>query len=105
MSGKPLQITFSPAAPDIAYVGTRDGIFKALDAGEHLSDVSQGLTSRQVYTTATHPTDPAIAYAGTFQGLYKTVDGGASWVNVFSPSYGIHTPPGLSSRCAGRQAG
>lgn len=84
-------ITFSSAAPDIAWAGTRDGVFKTVDAGESWSDVSQGLANRQVYATAAHPTDPTIAYAGTFEGLYKTVNGGGSWVSVSSAGYSIST--------------
>lgn len=91
-------LAFSPADPDIVWVGTGeannrqsssfgDGIYKSTDGGETFTHM--GLRETQtIARVVAHPTDADVAWvaanghlfgANPERGVYKTTDGGRSW--------------------------
>jgi ligand-binding sensor domain-containing protein len=70
-------LVVDPAAPNILYAGTQDGVFKSTDGGTEWSPVNAGLPGSQIYPLVINPAVPGTLYVGvTSYGVYKTVNGG-----------------------------
>lgn len=81
-------LAVDPDNADVVYAGTRNGIFKSIDAGATWAPASKGLGPTSVWVMSLAVT-PGAVYAGTYtNGVFKSTDGGASW---FAASAGL--PP------------
>jgi photosystem II stability/assembly factor-like uncharacterized protein len=74
----------------ILYVGTQDGPYRTVDAGDHWERV--GFPDRAViWSIIYHPTRPNVMYAGSAPAaLYRSDDGGDTWrrlPNAKSPGH------------------
>lgn len=66
-----------PKDPKIAYVGTKEGIYKSQDGIRSWNRVSEGLSN--VATLVIHP-ETRTLYAGSSDGkIFKSLDGGIRW--------------------------
>ena len=74
-------VVVDPGNPRNIYLGTDDGVFRSIDAGENFSARNVGLPTDVavgVVSIAIDPPDGAI-YIATTSGLYKSTDDSASW--------------------------
>lgn len=74
-------LTQATKDPDLLVVGTNNGVFRSLDAGdswEHLdTSATPGLIN--IESLAVDPRNNDVIYAGTWYLPYKTTDGGKTW--------------------------
>src|SRR2546429_556465 len=66
--------------PTRLYAGTTaDGVYRSDDSGMTWREASRGITYRNIYSLAQHPTTGEL-YVGTEpSNLYRSVDRGESW--------------------------
>jgi len=76
-------VAFDPVDPNLIYVGTDRGIYRSLDGGDTLQEVS---APGYVSAIAPAPSNPAIVYAGchpnyasSIATVYRSDDRGATW--------------------------
>jgi photosystem II stability/assembly factor-like uncharacterized protein len=73
-------MTQSAGNQDMLLVGTNDGVWRSMDAGESWSRLPTSANSpTKVESLAIDPRDPNTIYAGTWYLPYKTTDGGSNW--------------------------
>lgn len=59
------------------YAGTKDGLFKSVDAGGTWTEVLRG---QKIVGIAVSPSDPQVLYAVSEEGVvFRSQDGGATW--------------------------
>ncbi|MGH9914794.1 MAG: peptidoglycan-binding protein, partial [Pyrinomonadaceae bacterium] len=77
-------LTQSPTTPDILIVGTNDGIYRSIDAGElwNKFDTSVYPDLINVESVAIDPRSDNQIYAGTWHLPWKTMDGGKTWSSI-----------------------
>jgi hypothetical protein len=80
-------LAVATSQPTTVYAGTRDGVWKSLDAGGSWSPA--GLEGFTILSLAVDPADPDTVYAMAEESSYfeygtvsKTTDGGSSWSNL-----------------------
>ncbi|MBM3342419.1 MAG: hypothetical protein FJY56_09970 [Betaproteobacteria bacterium] len=70
----------NPNDPRVIYVGTQDGVYRSLDAGEHWQRPNFPDRNVDIYAITYHPTRPNVLYAGAAPvALYRSEDGGENW--------------------------
>ena len=74
--GQSAPVIIDPTNPQTFYVGSRGGVFKSLDEGDHWFAVNSGFDELAVVGLAMDPSNPAVLYACGPNGVYKTVTGG-----------------------------
>lgn len=78
-------LVFSPAHPEIIYLGASQGFYGSNDAAAHWTQFVAGFA---VTGIAVDPFDSKLIYASGIVGssgkIIKTVDGGISWTDIFS---------------------
>ncbi len=84
ISGYVQALTLHPTSSEILYAGTQgSGIFKTADGGAGWFNVSSGLPSDEIRSTAVDPNNPSTVYAGTLNnGIYKSIDAGMNWFSI-----------------------
>jgi photosystem II stability/assembly factor-like uncharacterized protein len=86
-------LAIDPQTPTTIYAGTtiysgttvtyRGGVLKSTDGGTTWSDVTTGLTNRDIRALAIDPRTPTTLYAGTYGGgVFKSTDGGGTWSDL-----------------------
>ena len=81
-------LALDPAAPDILYVGTEDGLYRSPDAGRTWTRLP-GIAG-EVRGVAFAPTTPAPVYvAGPQVGVRRSTDGGQTWTPLGNGLDGI----------------
>jgi len=83
--GRVSALTQDPSDPSVVYAGTRWGILKSRDEGEHW--VSLGAV--EAGSLAIAPSRPTTVYAVLVQGLFRSEDGAVTWRPI-----GSHLPAG-----------
>jgi photosystem II stability/assembly factor-like uncharacterized protein len=81
-------LAIAPSQPETVYAGTRNGVWKSVDAGGSWSFA--GLEGSTIFSLTVDPTDSQTVYSMTgddstafdYRTLSKTVDGGSSWKTV-----------------------
>ncbi|MFK8031724.1 MAG: glycoside hydrolase family 97 N-terminal domain-containing protein [Gammaproteobacteria bacterium] len=74
-------VVIDPANPDVFYAASLvGGVFKSTDGG--LTWQSKGLTERNLFEVALHPTDADQVYVATSKGVAFSRDGGETWTDV-----------------------
>src|SRR5262249_20078248 len=68
--------------PEILYVGTEQGIFKSMNAGEQWIAINKGLADSSIETLAIDPKTSSTLYTGTSHGIVKSMNGGGRWTPV-----------------------
>ena len=61
------------------FLGTRGGIFKSKDAGEHWTRSDSSSAAGSVYALLSDPSSPTTLYAGAEKGVFKSTDKGLTW--------------------------
>ena len=74
-------LTQSEKDPNVLVVGTNNGIYRSMDAGESWAQLPTYSTPglRNVESLAIDPRNSNVIYAGTWYLPYKSNDGGQSW--------------------------
>ena len=85
-------IAIHPDFPDIIYTGGDMGggvgyVYRSTDGGDSWEDVTDGITTSNVYALAINPDFPGVIYAGTEDGIYRSINGGDTWEDITN---GIH---------------
>ena len=77
----------SPAAPEVIYAGTDDGIYQTIDGGATWLRESHGIpTSETIEAVVVDPLHGTRVLAGDANGyLYSSLDGGTSWSAIYVP--------------------
>jgi photosystem II stability/assembly factor-like uncharacterized protein len=91
-----LTLTFAPAMPDFAYIGTGgSGVYRSIDGG--LTWLSDGLQGETVQSLAVDYLDPLLVYAATTTAgsIKMTLKGGPYWTDIPLPVtfYDLQTSP------------
>src|SRR5262249_6560676 len=83
--GKVQALAIDPQNPDIAYAGTRTGMFKTTNGGISWSGMDSAIVA---LSFAIDPRTAGTVYAGGY-GVFKSTDGGTNWTAPDStwPSY------------------
>ena len=80
-----------PSERNVLYVGTQDGPYRSLDAGDRWERVDFPERGVVIWSITYHPTDPRIMFAGAAPiALYRSDDGGEHWrrlPNARSPGH------------------
>ncbi len=87
-------VAVDPGDADVVYAGTRNGVFKSLDAGATWTAASKGLGPAGVWVRSLAVTPDAV-YAGTdANGVYRSTDGGGTWASasagLLGPAFSPH---------------
>jgi len=75
-------LTGDPEAPDTLFAGTRDGLYKTIDAGASWYRVETGFDLGQVSSIALSPAAPKTIWITSSEGLYVSRDAGIHWSHV-----------------------
>lgn len=74
-------VEIHPFDTNIIFIGTADGVFKSINAGELWMEI--GLAGIHVMWVETDPVAPNTLYAATYgQGIFKSTDGGDNWYQI-----------------------
>jgi len=83
----PGALAIDPTNPSTLYAGTEGnpsgggGVYKSVDSGSTLSQVSSNLGLVSVYALVIDPRNPSTLYAATgSRGVFRSTDGGVRWV-------------------------
>ncbi len=99
-------IAVAPSNPDVVWVGTGEanifrasmagvGIYKSIDAGQHMAAHGSDRHARPSARIVVHPTNPDIVYVAAsghewtdneMRGVFKTTDGGRTWNKILYKS-------------------
>jgi len=75
-------LAIDPHQPDIAYVGTLDGLYKTLDGGHQWTQIGRDLASQSINTIVVVPGDRGdLCIVGSPTGVFTSRDGGMTWEN------------------------
>jgi photosystem II stability/assembly factor-like uncharacterized protein len=89
LNGKILsRFAFAPSAPNIVYLGSRDGgVFKSTDGGATWASTNSPRAMANVADLVVSPTSPDVVVAaiGPFGGVWRTTNGGRTWASI--PQY------------------
>jgi photosystem II stability/assembly factor-like uncharacterized protein len=77
-----VELALDPAAPDVLYAGTEDGLFRSPDAGQTWKRLP-GI-SDQVQALVVAPTTPTTVWVAGLYGVQRSTDGGQTWTLVGS---------------------
>ena len=73
-------VTSVIAREGMILAGTRHGVLRSVDGGQHWQPVNNGLTTRHVRWLAFHPEIPDLEFAGTEPaGIFVSQDGADHW--------------------------
>lgn len=93
---------FDPRSPGTMYVGTNDGPYRSLDAGDHWERLGFSERGAVVWALAFHPTRPEIMYAGLAPvGVYRSENGGETWTKLPGAVDTGHCPMRFPTRALG----
>ena len=73
------RLLIDPAAPDVVYAGTTQGVFKTLNKGETWARLAADLGELYVSSLVLEPGNGQHLYMGTSQGIFQSRDGGDTW--------------------------
>ena len=74
-------LALDPHRPDIAYVGTLDGLYKTLDGGRAWTRIGRDLASQSIHALVLDPGRQDEVYVGGPAGIFKSRDEGMTWEN------------------------
>jgi len=74
-------LAIDPHQPDIAYVGTLDGLYKTRDGGRAWTRIGRELASQSIHALVLDPGRQDEIYVGGPTGVFKSRDGGMTWEN------------------------
>src|SRR5262245_8690287 len=78
--GRVFAVSVNKKAPNIIFVGTRQGLFMSHDTGATWDHIDRGPSEMSVKSIAQDPRDPNLIIVATNQYIYRSTNGGRSWV-------------------------
>jgi len=73
------RLAIDPAAPDVVYAGTTQGVFKTFNKGEMWAKLAADLGELYVSSLVLEPGNGQHLYMGTSRGIFQSRDGGQTW--------------------------
>jgi photosystem II stability/assembly factor-like uncharacterized protein len=92
-------ITIDPQNPEIVFAGTRLGLYRSLDRGEHWQALGLPGPSVEIWSLLAHPENPRLLYAGASPvAVFRSDDNGDHWRRLPDPMIPNRVPMPFACR-------